>query len=61
MKQNTLNPGFLDFYIGGPLVHIGRKKNYGSPATFIPAGLQVLLAEGTSKIASHRIAMPFGG
>ena len=34
MKQNSLNPGFLDFYIGGPLVQIGRKKIMGHPQLF---------------------------
>ncbi len=31
MKQNTLNPGSLDFYIDGPLVHIDREKSMGHP------------------------------
>ncbi len=34
MKQNSLNPGFLDFYIGGPLVQIGRKEIMGHPQLF---------------------------
>ena len=33
----------LDFYIGGPLDQMGRKKNYESSATFFSAGLQVIL------------------
>ena len=35
-----------------------QENKYGSPATFFSAGLQVLLAEATSHIALHGIAMP---
>ena len=31
MKQNTLNPGFLDFHIDVPLVHVAKKKIMGHP------------------------------
>ncbi len=50
---------FLYLYTGGPLVHIGRKKKYGSPITFFSAGLQVLLVGGTGNFVSHSVTMPF--